>query len=246
MGKWVVTVIVLALLVFGIETSSELIMNHDVKMPLPSNINSDEIERLSDLVEHPGSGRDRMCCFNVEFFNDLQKEERLSSNNLFSTILSSGSVYNYTFNTPGKYQILFGDSNATELTNYMSIRVYDPLTECDATGGCGGPTNPTMSQLPVSVQKQALILRAEIANSTNDTEKSQLENQLDILAKNDPNCIALDKTGQCIYLTNVQNSTTNTPAWTKKVFEWYDEGKISDQDLLAFVKWLIDNKIMGS
>lgn len=47
-----------------------------------------------------------------------------------------------------------------------------------------------------------------------------------------------------------QNSTSfqepNTgPDWIKHIFNWYDEGKISQQDMLSFVKWLIENKIMG-
>jgi hypothetical protein len=48
-----------------------------------------------------------------------------------------------------------------------------------------------------------------------------------------------------INLTQYQQSN-NTPAWTKKVFQWYDQGQISEQELFSFVKWLIDNKIMGS
>lgn len=41
------------------------------------------------------------------------------------------------------------------------------------------------------------------------------------------------------------SKSTNTPKWTQKIFQWYDEGKITDNEMFSLVKWLIDNKIMG-
>ena len=43
-----------------------------------------------------------------------------------------------------------------------------------------------------------------------------------------------------------QYENYSAPSWTKKMFQWYDQGKITEDELLSFVKWLIANKIMGS
>lgn len=46
--------------------------------------------------------------------------------------------------------------------------------------------------------------------------------------------------------TTALNDTFNAgPTWVKKVFSWYESGQLNETELFSFVKWMIDNKIMG-
>lgn len=53
-------------------------------------------------------------------------------------------------------------------------------------------------------------------------------------------------TSNLIQNATALNQTFNSgPTWVKKIFSWYESGRLSETELFSFVKWMIDNKIMG-
>lgn len=44
--------------------------------------------------------------------------------------------------------------------------------------------------------------------------------------------------------TTALNQTYSGPSWVKKIFKWYDDGKLSENELFSFVKYMIDNNVM--
>lgn len=53
-------------------------------------------------------------------------------------------------------------------------------------------------------------------------------------------------TTNLLHNSTALNQTFNAgPKWMDKIFGWYENGNLTENELFSFVKWMIDNKIIG-
>ena len=90
----------------------------------------------------------------------------------------------------------------------------------------------------ISIQPQDFAVKKDVYQNEIDSTKMQhLESLISYLQSNGIKIVAIDEIPQDATLQK-------SPTWIGKIYSWYEQGKISHDDVLNAIKYLIDKKII--
>ncbi|GEM_PF-5302671 len=174
--------------------------------------------------------------------------------------LKLGDVVTYIFDKPGWYA--YYSKSYPDII--QTIRIYDTQTQC-SVDGCDAfyLVNPPLAELSEEskirigeIKDEIKTIETEIESLKSDEDNNfdeiqdwqsdidELNQELRLLAKNNPDCITLDMQGECVYETDIIENT-DTPNWFKTVIIWYDDGLLTDDDFYYLVKYAIENNLIS-
>lgn len=155
----------------------------------------------------------------IVWYNDLPNDVVLSSNFFGNVTVKSNESFSYQFNQSAVYHIRVGNISNDTITFKHTV-----VPGCDINSG--------------TCQLAASEYQPKTDNSTISFEFSNSTSTISFSESNGTN-------PNSALFTQVQQ-IENSPAWLKKVFQWYDDGQLSDNDMLVMIKYLIAVGIIHS